>query len=102
MGRGGGVFPIASGAKVSLGPVVKIEEGVRLSRLTTVGIGGPVDAFARPASVRELEEALAWGVERDLPVRPVGLGSNLLAADDGVRALVVRLEGELAAVEVRD
>ena len=30
----------------------------------------------------------------------VGLGSNLLAADDGVDALVLRLEGDLAAVEV--
>jgi UDP-N-acetylmuramate dehydrogenase len=81
---------------------VKIEEGVRLSRLTTVGIGGPARAFARPASLGELEEALAWAAERGLPVRPVGLGSNLLAADEGVEALVVRLEGELAAVDVRD
>ena len=32
---------------------------------------------------------------------PIGLGSNLLAADDGVDALVVRLAGELAAVEIR-
>ncbi len=31
----------------------------------------------------------------------VGLGSNVLAADDGVDALVIRLEGELAEVEVR-
>ena len=31
----------------------------------------------------------------------IGLGSNLLAADDGVEALVVRLAGELAAVDVR-
>ena len=30
----------------------------------------------------------------------VGLGSNLLAADEGVEALVLRLEGELAGVEI--
>jgi UDP-N-acetylmuramate dehydrogenase len=81
--------------------VVKIERGVRLSRLTTVGIGGPARAFARPRSLAELEQALAWAAEHDLPVRPVGLGSNLLAADEGVEALVVRLDGELAAVDVR-
>ena len=81
---------------------MKIEEGVRLSRLTTIGIGGPARAFARPRSVAELEQALAWAAERELPVRPVGLGSNLLAADEGVEALVVRLEGPLVAVEVRD
>jgi UDP-N-acetylenolpyruvoylglucosamine reductase len=80
---------------------VKIEAEVRLERLTTVGIGGPVRALARPRTLAELERALAWAAERDLPVRPIGLGSNLLAADEGVEALVVRLEAELAAVEAR-
>ena len=81
---------------------MRIEEGVRLERLTTVGIGGPARGFARPRSLDELREVLAWAAERDLPVRPVGLGSNLLAADEGVEALVVRLDGELASVEIRD
>jgi UDP-N-acetylmuramate dehydrogenase len=80
---------------------VNIEAGILLSRLTTVGIGGPARAFVRPRSLDDLEEALAWAVEHDLPVRPVGLGSNLLAADEGVEALVVRLDGALAEVEVR-
>ncbi len=71
-----------------------------LSKLTTVGTGGPAAAFARPESLAELEEALAWAAERDLPVVAVGLGSNLLAADEGVDALVVRLAGDLATVEV--
>jgi UDP-N-acetylenolpyruvoylglucosamine reductase len=80
---------------------VKIEEGVRLARLTTVGLGGPARGFARPGTLAELEQALVWAAEHDLPVRPVGLGSNLLAADEGVEALVVRLDGELTAVDVR-
>ena len=80
---------------------MKIAEGVRLSKLTTVGTGGPAQGFARPRSLTELEEALAWAAERDLPVLPVGLGSNLLAADEGVEALIIRLDGELAAVDVR-
>ncbi len=77
-----------------------IKEGVPLSRLTTVGIGGPALALARPRTVDELEQALAWAGERGLPVVPIGLGSNVLACDRGVAALVVRLEGELAAVAV--
>ncbi len=80
---------------------MKIEEGVRIARLTTVGIGGPARALARPRSAAELENALAWAAGRGLAVRPVGLGSNLLAADEGVEALVVRLEGELATADVR-
>jgi UDP-N-acetylmuramate dehydrogenase len=81
---------------------VKIEEGIRLERLTTVGVGGPARAFGRPETTAELRDSLAWAAEHDLPVRPVGLGSNLLAADEGVDALVVRLEGELAGVEIHD
>ena len=71
-----------------------------LSRLTTIGTGGPAAAFAQPESLADLEEALAWAAARELPVVTVGLGSNLLAADEGVDALVLRLGGDLAAVEV--
>ena len=80
---------------------MKIEEGVRLERLTTVGIGGPARAFARPSTLLELLDAILWAKDRGWPIRPIGLGSNLLAADAGVDALVIRLEGELAAAEVR-
>jgi UDP-N-acetylmuramate dehydrogenase len=79
---------------------VKIEEGVELSRFTTLGTGGPARAFARPESEREVEELLRWAQERTLVAAVVGLGSNLLAADGGVDALVLRLGGGLAVVEV--
>ena len=77
-----------------------VEEHVPLARHTTIGTGGPALALARPETLAELEQALAWAAERDLPVLPVGLGSNLLAADAGLQALVVRLGGELASAEV--
>ena len=79
---------------------MRIAPDQQLSRLTTIGTGGPAAAFAQPESLAELEEALGWASERDMPVVAVGLGSNLLAADTGVDALVVRLAGDLAAVEV--
>jgi UDP-N-acetylmuramate dehydrogenase len=78
---------------------MKLAEGVELARYTTLGTGGPARAFARPESIAEVEELLRWARERSLPVAVVGLGSNLLAADKGVEALVLRLGGELAAVE---
>ena len=77
---------------------MKIEEGVSLARLTTVGIGGPARHFARPATLSELEEALRWAAAEGLGVFTIGLGSNVLIADEGVEALVLRLEGELAEV----
>jgi UDP-N-acetylenolpyruvoylglucosamine reductase len=79
---------------------VKLEDGVPLAKLTTIGTGGPARAFARPSTLAELEWALAWAAERELPVAVVGLGSNLLAADEGVDALVLKLAGDLASVRV--
>jgi UDP-N-acetylenolpyruvoylglucosamine reductase len=81
---------------------VNIEEGVELARYTTLGTGGPARAFARPESDGEVEELLRWAAERDSSVAVVGLGSNLLAADEGVEALVLKLGGELASVEVEE
>jgi len=80
---------------------VKVEEGVALSRFTTIGTGGSAAAFARPETLAELEEALAWARERELPVATIGLGSNLLVADEGFGGLVLKLAGELAAAEIQ-
>jgi UDP-N-acetylmuramate dehydrogenase len=79
---------------------VKIEEGVELARFTTLGTGGTARAFARPESEAEVGELLRWAKGHSLGVAVVGLGSNLLAADAGVDALVLKLGGELASVEV--
>ena len=79
---------------------MRIEEGVPLSRFTTLGTGGPARAFARPGSEAELEEALRWAADRGVSVAVVGLGSNLLVADEGVDGLVLKLSDGLASVEV--
>jgi UDP-N-acetylmuramate dehydrogenase len=79
---------------------VEIESGFPLSRLTTIGAGGPATALARPQSLAEIEQALAWARERELDIVTIGLGSNVLAADRGVDALALRLEGDLASVEI--
>jgi UDP-N-acetylenolpyruvoylglucosamine reductase len=79
---------------------MNVEEGVALSRFTTVGIGGPARAFARPETHEQLEQALAWAADRELPVATIGLGSNLLVADAGFDGLVLKLAGELAKAEI--
>ncbi len=79
-----------------------LEQGVRLSRFTTIGTGGPAKAFARAETIDDLQAALAFAAERGLPVATIGLGSNLLVADAGFEGVVVKLAGELARAEVRD
>jgi UDP-N-acetylenolpyruvoylglucosamine reductase len=78
---------------------MKLERDYPLARLTTLRAGGSADLFARPATEIELVELLAWAAEEDHPVEVVGSGSNLLVSDMGVRGLVLKLDGELTAVE---
>ncbi|HET8527328.1 MAG TPA: UDP-N-acetylmuramate dehydrogenase [Gaiellaceae bacterium] len=73
-----------------------------LSRYTTLGTGGPARAFAEPETVAAVEELLRRARDEGSEVAVVGLGSNLLVADEGVDALVLHLRGELAAVEAGD
>jgi UDP-N-acetylmuramate dehydrogenase len=82
-----------------MGEPAGIEREYSLARLTTVRTGGSADFFARPETEPELVELLAWAGSQDLPLEVVGSGSNLLVADAGVRGLVLKLAGELAALE---
>ncbi len=77
-----------------------LDEAVALSRFTTIGTGGPARWLGRPETIEELVEVLGWAAEHRAAVEAVGLGSNLLVADEGFDGLVVKLSGELAAVEI--
>lgn len=77
-----------------------LEHDVPLAKLTTIGTGGIPTALARPRTLAELGDALRYARAEGLGVFVVGLGSNVLAADGSLDVLVVRLEGELAAVDV--
>jgi UDP-N-acetylmuramate dehydrogenase len=81
---------------------VNLQERVPLSKYTTLGTGGPARWFGAPETDEELVEALRWARERGIQVGVVGLGSNLLAADDGVDGLVLRLSAGLASAEAAD
>jgi UDP-N-acetylenolpyruvoylglucosamine reductase len=77
---------------------VNIRHDHPLSRLTTVRTGGPAEHFARASTTAELTELLHWARANDQAVSVVGSGSNLLVADEGVEGLVLKLDGELAAI----
>jgi UDP-N-acetylmuramate dehydrogenase len=78
----------------------QLEREFPLSRLTTVRTGGPAEFFARAGSDQQLAQLLAWAAEQGAPIGVVGSGSNLLVADEGVRGLVLKLDRELARIEV--
>ena len=79
-------------------PCVEADAG--LARLTTIGTGGPARFLARPTTAAELAAVLAWAAGEGLEIAVIGLGSNLLVADEGYDGVAVRLEGALAAIEI--
>jgi UDP-N-acetylmuramate dehydrogenase len=81
---------------------MRLEHDAPLSRLTTIGTGGPARALGRPRAVAELVEMLRFAAEQGWPVVTIGLGSNALVADEGFPGLALRLEGELAEVRAGD
>ena len=79
-----------------------MKEHVALSRYTTLGTGGPARWFDTPESEDALVDRLAWAESEGVDVAVVGLGSNLLVADDGFPGLVLKLAGDLAKAEAAD
>lgn len=77
-----------------------VVDGEVLSRYTTVRTGGPAEFFARCGTADDLALALGWAVREHIALSVLGSGSNLLVADSGVEGLVIKLDRDLAGIEV--
>ncbi len=81
---------------------LEIELDAPLSRRTTFGIGGPADVLVSAKSQAQVQAVLAAARDAQVPVFVLGGGSNLLVGDGGVRGVVLTLEGDLAALTLKD
>ena len=70
---------------------ISIAERVPLAPLTTLGVGGAARWFVEATDEATVRAACAWTRERGVALRVLGGGSNLIVADAGVDALVVRI-----------
>ena len=70
---------------------MQIQEQVPLGPLTTLQVGGPALLLARVTTESELLSAVNFARSQDLPVFPLGGGSNLLISDAGYLGLVLQL-----------
>jgi UDP-N-acetylmuramate dehydrogenase len=61
-----------------------------LSDLTWLRVGGPADWLFQPADLDDLSGFLA-ALDPEVPVFPIGVGSNLIVRDGGLRGVVIRL-----------
>lgn len=71
-----------------------------LSDLTWLRVGGPADWLFQPADEADLAEFLA-ALDPAIPVFPMGVGSNLIVRDGGIRAVVIRLGRGFNGIDVQ-
>jgi UDP-N-acetylmuramate dehydrogenase len=69
-----------------------------MSKYTSWHTGGPADLFFTPRDVTDLSSFLRQ-LPGTMPLLWIGLGSNLLVRDGGVRGTVVSMNGTLGALE---
>ena len=70
----------------------KVREQEPLKNHTTFKIGGPARFFSQPKNYDQLKELLGSAKENKIPVFILGAGSNILAGDKGLNALVLKLD----------
>ncbi|MFV2052179.1 UDP-N-acetylmuramate dehydrogenase [Aliiroseovarius sp. YM-037] len=70
-----------------------------LSDLTWLRVGGPADVLFQPADVDDLASFLRE-LSPDVPVFPMGVGSNLIVRDGGIRAVVIRMGRGFNHIEI--
>lgn len=69
-----------------------VKENAPLREHTWFALGGSADYLVTPRGTDDLQAVLRICDENRLPVRVLGLGSNLLVSDEGVRGVVIRLD----------
>lgn len=67
---------------------------------TTFRIGGPARHYAIPESIEEVNEAIAFAKEKDLPYMTIGKGSNLLFSDAGYDGVIIEIGRGIEAIEL--
>jgi len=77
----------------------RLRSDAPLSGVTWFRVGGPAEVLFRPADAEDLGAFLA-AVPDDVPITVIGVGSNLLVRDGGVRGVVIRLASGFSDVQV--
>lgn len=69
---------------------------------TTFRIGGPAKYYFVPEKEEEIEEALEFAREKELPFYVIGKGSNILFSDQGYDGVIIEIGKGLENIEIRE
>ncbi|MEO0999856.1 MAG: UDP-N-acetylmuramate dehydrogenase [Pseudomonadota bacterium] len=77
----------------------RIRRNVPMAELSWLRVGGPAEVLFQPADAADLAAFLA-ALDPEVPVLPIGVCSNLLIRDGGLRGVVIRLGRGFNGIEV--
>jgi UDP-N-acetylmuramate dehydrogenase len=77
---------------------LRVRRNEPMSKHTSFHVGGPADLYFEPRDRLDLAAFLRV-LPADLPIHWIGLGSNLLVRDGGVRGAVIALHGALSRLD---
>lgn len=81
-------------------PGLELREGEPMGHHTTFRVGGPAALMALPKREEDLPVILQTAHEEGIRPFFLGKGSNLLVADEGVDAFLIKLSGGLTRLEL--
>jgi UDP-N-acetylmuramate dehydrogenase len=70
-----------------------------MAELSWLRVGGQADVLFQPADVDDLQQFLA-ALPTDIPVLPIGVCSNMIVRDGGIRGVVIRMGRGFNGIEI--
>jgi UDP-N-acetylmuramate dehydrogenase len=77
---------------------LRVRRDEPMSKHTSFHVGGPADLYFEPRDRQDLA-AFLRSLKADIPIHWIGLGSNLLVRDGGIRGAVIALHGALGRLD---
>lgn len=81
---------------------IKYLEHEDLSKHTSFKIGGPAEFFLKPSDAHQVSVITDYCRENEIPLFPLGKGSNLLVSDSGINGVVMYFGSEFGKIKLLD
>lgn len=78
----------------------KIKYNEKMSKYTTMKVGGPCDCIVFPDEISKIKEIIEFCKNENITFYVIGNGSNLLVKDEGIHGVVIKLGHRFSKIEL--
>lgn len=78
----------------------KIRYNEKMSKYTTMRVGGPCDCIVFPDEISKIKEVIDFCKNENITFFVIGNGSNLLVKDEGIHGVVIKLGHRFGKIEL--